>query len=35
VFCEDRFLGVAAVTNGVAQPRRVVAQQSSIANQPA
>jgi len=35
VFGRDRFLGVAAVANGVAQPRRVVAQPSSMADQPA
>jgi tRNA pseudouridine55 synthase len=35
VFGGDRFLGVAAIANGVAQPRRVVAQPSSMADQPA
>ena len=35
VFGGDRFLGVAAVANGVAQPRRVVAQRPSVADQPA
>ena len=35
VFGGDRFLGVAAIANGVAQPRRVVAQRPSIADQPA
>lgn len=35
VFGGDRFLGVAAIANGVAQPRRVVAQRPAIADQPA
>jgi len=35
VFGGDRFLGVAAIVNGVAQPRRVVAQRPSLADQPA
>jgi tRNA pseudouridine55 synthase len=35
VFGGDRFLGVAAVANGVAQPRRVVAERSLAADQPA
>jgi tRNA pseudouridine55 synthase len=35
VFGDGRFLGVAAIADGVAQPRRVVAQRPAVAEQPA
>jgi tRNA pseudouridine55 synthase len=35
VFGGDRFLGVASIADGVAQPRRVVAQRSLVVDQPA